>query len=99
MNPQLCATIDTYQLVPQLQAEAPGWAKYIIYLQSFAVAAKCPAAGVSLGATIFTGCGGGAYCPPHCSQGFNLCGGYILGSNRSKCPAGAMCRALTACSE
>ena len=64
MDPRLCATIDTFQLVPQLRPEAPGWAEYVIYLQSFAAAAKCPAPGVSLESTVFSGCGGGTYSPP-----------------------------------
>lgn len=60
MDPRLCATIDTFALVPQLRPEAPGWGQYVIYLQAFAAAAKCPAAGVGNEASVFSGCGGGA---------------------------------------
>lgn len=55
MDPNLCATIGTFSLIPQLRPEAPGWAQYVIYLQSFA-ADTCPSR--SSGA-VFDGCGGG----------------------------------------
>lgn len=59
MSPLLCATIDTFELVPQIKPDLPDWAQYIIFLNSFAATATCSVR-ESKEATVFPGCGAGA---------------------------------------
>ena len=33
LSPDLCRTVDTFDLIPQRSAATPDWAKFVVYLQ------------------------------------------------------------------